>query len=190
MPFYNNTLKWNIPDRDAAAAAAALLSLMFPPLERCSGNVQPDRHVTAVLWEREQSRAHLILLLPLLPLQWVCCTGLKHDIPPSASPQVYQHTSQRILYTRTALNTPDSCGTDVAYSEIWSDVFASSAIRGDRWRYMANFTLIWHVAAHPYKRPQHTLARHKGRRRRKTRILSLLGRSNPVLYSFRWGDNI
>ncbi|KAL1247724.1 hypothetical protein QQF64_023100 [Cirrhinus molitorella] len=36
----------------------AALSLMFPPLERCSGNVQPDRHVTAVLWEREQSSSH------------------------------------------------------------------------------------------------------------------------------------
>lgn len=37
-----------------------LCSLMFPPLERCNGNVQPVRHVTAVLWEREQSRAELI----------------------------------------------------------------------------------------------------------------------------------
>lgn len=146
-----------------------------------------DRHVTAVLLkEREQSRAAAIAVSLL--------HRAKARHPALCFPAGVPTHLSTDLYTRTALNTPDSCGTDVSHSEILWNVFASSAIRGDRWRYTANFTLIWHVAFHLYKRPQHALAQHTGQRRRKTRIWSLLGWSSPYnpvfFYLFLWGDNI
>ncbi len=112
----------------------------------------------------------------LLPLQWVCCSGLKHDIPPSASPQVYQHTSQRI-YTQYTRFLRDRRVT-------FRDVVKCIRFISNKRRSLANFTLICHVAVHLYKRPQHALAQHTGQRRRKTWILSLLGLSSPYNPAF------
>lgn len=191
MPLNNNMAKWNIPDRDAAA----LLSHVPTPGEmqwKCPAS--QTCHCCAVGKRAEQSSSHPPPAAAAAIAVSLCCTGLKHDIPPSASPQVCQHTSKRILYIRTALNTPDSCGIDVSHSENLRNVFASSAIRGDHWWYMANFGLIWHVAAHPYKKPQHTLARHTGQRRRKHGFyISWADQAHITyyfFYLFLWGDNI
>ncbi len=161
MSFYNNMAKWNIPDRDAAA----LLSLSLPPLERCGGNVQHTVMSLLRCWEKE-SRAEL------LPLQWVCCSGLKHDIPPSASPQVYQHTSQRI-YTQYTRFLRDRRVT-------FRDVVKCIRFISNKRRSLANFTLICHVAVHLYKRPQHALAQHTGQRRRTTWIFISSGFIKPI----------